>query len=206
MVRFAPPNPFLSGGPWKLEELEIFYCSIVHFQRAYFDKDYYKFKRLGLHMNFSWWKLFVFLEYLSFFQCCGSGSGIRSLFDPSIRDAGWVESQHPDRDPKLAWRIRDPWLAPANTQLRHRPFCSNLSPKSLITRTLPLYRRSPLRTRRCWTPGVTWSWRWSMCRLSRGGRTGGRRARSCFSSRRPRISPSPATPSPIRIHLVRIRI
>jgi hypothetical protein len=27
-------------------------------------------------------------------QC--SGSGIRCLFDPWIRDPGWVESQHPD--------------------------------------------------------------------------------------------------------------
>ncbi len=27
-------------------------------------------------------------------QCCGSG--IRCLFDPWIRDPGWVESQHPD--------------------------------------------------------------------------------------------------------------
>jgi hypothetical protein len=29
-------------------------------------------------------------------QCCGSGSGIRYLFDPWIRDPRWVESQHPD--------------------------------------------------------------------------------------------------------------
>jgi hypothetical protein len=29
-------------------------------------------------------------------QCCGSGSGIRCLFDPWIRVPGWVESQHPD--------------------------------------------------------------------------------------------------------------
>ncbi len=34
-------------------------------------------------------------------QCCGSvfqdpGSGIRCLFDPWIRDPGWVESQHQD--------------------------------------------------------------------------------------------------------------
>jgi hypothetical protein len=29
-------------------------------------------------------------------QCCESGSGIRCLFDPWIRDPGWVESQHPD--------------------------------------------------------------------------------------------------------------
>jgi hypothetical protein len=31
-----------------------------------------------------------------FHQCCGSESGIRCLFDPWIRDPGWVESQHPD--------------------------------------------------------------------------------------------------------------
>ncbi len=42
------------------------------------------------------------------FRCCGSGmlipgsladpgSGIGCLFDPWIRDPGWVESQHPDR-------------------------------------------------------------------------------------------------------------
>jgi hypothetical protein len=30
------------------------------------------------------------------YQCCGSGSGIRCLFDPWIRDPGMVESQHPD--------------------------------------------------------------------------------------------------------------
>jgi hypothetical protein len=29
-------------------------------------------------------------------QCCGSGSGIRCLFDPWIRDPGWVKSQVPD--------------------------------------------------------------------------------------------------------------
>ncbi len=29
-------------------------------------------------------------------QCCGSGSGIRWLFNPWIRDPGWVESQHSD--------------------------------------------------------------------------------------------------------------
>jgi len=32
------------------------------------------------------------------FQCCGSGSGIRCLFDPWIRDPGWVE---------VSIRIRD---------------------------------------------------------------------------------------------------
>ncbi len=36
-------------------------------------------------------------------------------------------------DPKLAWRIPDPWLAPANTQLHFYP---NLSPESLVTRSL----------------------------------------------------------------------
>jgi hypothetical protein len=29
-------------------------------------------------------------------QCCGSGSRIRCLFDPWIRDPGWVKSQDPD--------------------------------------------------------------------------------------------------------------
>ncbi len=29
-------------------------------------------------------------------QCCGSRSGIRCLFDPWIRDPGWVDSQHSD--------------------------------------------------------------------------------------------------------------
>jgi hypothetical protein len=29
-------------------------------------------------------------------QCCGSGSGIRCLFDPWIRDPGWVKSKDPD--------------------------------------------------------------------------------------------------------------
>jgi hypothetical protein len=29
-------------------------------------------------------------------QCCGSGSGIRCLFDPWIRDPGKVKNQDPD--------------------------------------------------------------------------------------------------------------
>ncbi len=29
-------------------------------------------------------------------QCFGSGSGIRCLFDPWIRDPGWVKNQDPD--------------------------------------------------------------------------------------------------------------
>ncbi len=29
-------------------------------------------------------------------QCCGSGSGIRYLFYPSVRDPGWVKNQDPD--------------------------------------------------------------------------------------------------------------
>ncbi len=29
-------------------------------------------------------------------QCCGSGSGIRCLFDPWIWDPGWLENQDPD--------------------------------------------------------------------------------------------------------------
>jgi hypothetical protein len=29
-------------------------------------------------------------------QCCGSGSGIRYLFDPWFRDPGWVKSRDPD--------------------------------------------------------------------------------------------------------------
>jgi hypothetical protein len=39
---------------------------------------------------------YFFLSFLGFFQCCGSGSGIRCLFDPWIWDPGWVESQHPN--------------------------------------------------------------------------------------------------------------
>jgi long-subunit acyl-CoA synthetase (AMP-forming) len=31
---------------------------------------------------------------LNFYQCCGSG--IRCLFDPCIRDLGWVKNQDPD--------------------------------------------------------------------------------------------------------------
>ncbi len=31
-------------------------------------------------------------------QCCETGSGIRCLFDPWIRDPGWVKSQ--DTDPR----------------------------------------------------------------------------------------------------------
>ncbi len=39
----------------------------------------------------------VSLKY--FYQCCGPGSGIRCLFDPWIRDPGWVK--------KIRIRIRD---------------------------------------------------------------------------------------------------
>ncbi len=35
------------------------------------------------------------LETLFPYQCCGSGSGIRCLFDPWIRDPGWVKSKDP---------------------------------------------------------------------------------------------------------------
>ncbi len=31
-----------------------------------------------------------------FLQCCGSGYGIRCLFDCWIRDTGWVKNQDPD--------------------------------------------------------------------------------------------------------------
>jgi hypothetical protein len=31
-------------------------------------------------------------------QCCGSGYGIRCLFDPWIRNPGWVKSQDPGPD------------------------------------------------------------------------------------------------------------
>jgi hypothetical protein len=30
------------------------------------------------------------------YQCCEYGSGIRGLFDPWIRDPGWVKDQDPD--------------------------------------------------------------------------------------------------------------
>ncbi len=33
---------------------------------------------------------------LIFQQCCGPGSGVRGLFDPWIRDPGWVKNQDPD--------------------------------------------------------------------------------------------------------------
>jgi hypothetical protein len=32
-----------------------------------------------------------------FLQCCGSGSGIRCIFYPGIRNAGWVINQDPDQ-------------------------------------------------------------------------------------------------------------
>ncbi len=38
----------------------------------------------------------VGLFYSCLKQCCGSGSGIRCLFDPWIRDPGWVRNQDPD--------------------------------------------------------------------------------------------------------------
>ncbi len=44
------------------------------------------------------WKVYVD-TLLDCGQCCGSGSGIRCLFDPWIRDLGWVE---------VSIRIRDP--------------------------------------------------------------------------------------------------
>jgi hypothetical protein len=33
-----------------------------------------------------------------YYQCCGSGSGIRCLFDHWIRDPGWVKNQDPDTE------------------------------------------------------------------------------------------------------------
>ena len=51
-------------------------------------------------------------------QCCGSGSGIRCLFDPWIRVPGWVESQHPDPGSGMnnpLMRIRDPGWKKAAT-------------------------------------------------------------------------------------------
>ncbi len=38
----------------------------------------------------------------SYMQCCGSESGIWCLFDPWIRDMGWVKNQDPDS----AWTSR----------------------------------------------------------------------------------------------------
>jgi hypothetical protein len=41
---------------------------------------------------------YVVIGKLVFYQCCGSGSGIRDpvSFDPWIRDPGWVKNQDPD--------------------------------------------------------------------------------------------------------------
>ncbi len=33
------------------------------------------------------------IKFIFFYQCCGSGSGIRCLFDPWSRDPGWVKIQ-----------------------------------------------------------------------------------------------------------------
>ncbi len=38
--------------------------------------------------------------------CCGSGSGIRCLFDPWIRDTGWEKSQ--DLDPGYGSGMNNP--------------------------------------------------------------------------------------------------
>jgi hypothetical protein len=40
----------------------------------------------------------------NFFQCCGSGSGIRCFFGPWIRDPGWEKIQI--QDPRSGTRIR----------------------------------------------------------------------------------------------------
>jgi hypothetical protein len=37
--------------------------------------------------------------YRAFLLCCGSGSGIRCLFDPWIRDPGWVRVMRPRNKP-----------------------------------------------------------------------------------------------------------
>jgi hypothetical protein len=50
----------------------------------------------------------LLLMFSSIGQCYGSGSWIRCLFDPWIRDPGWVKSQDPDRDRIEKIRIRDP--------------------------------------------------------------------------------------------------
>jgi hypothetical protein len=40
-------------------------------------------------------------------QCCGSGSGIRCLFDPWIRDPGWVKVRIRIRDEQLESYFRE---------------------------------------------------------------------------------------------------
>jgi hypothetical protein len=51
----------------------------------------------------------------SLYQCCGSGSGIRCLFDPGIRDPGWVKS----KDPDTGSGIRDEQSGPYFLELRN---------------------------------------------------------------------------------------
>ncbi len=55
------------------------------------------------------------------------GSGIRCLFDPWIRDPGWLKSQDPDRDPGWTTRFIFPralnpffWLKYFNSSMRIR--------------------------------------------------------------------------------------
>ncbi len=58
-----------------------------------------------LDLQHAYYKLFVskIVRDATFTQCCGSGSGIRSLFDLWIRDPGWVKILRP----RSGIRIRD---------------------------------------------------------------------------------------------------
>ncbi len=56
--------------------------------------------QLSAISKISFYSFFVFLKLYLFIhpracycQCCGSGSGIRCLFDPWIRDPGWVKTK-----------------------------------------------------------------------------------------------------------------
>jgi hypothetical protein len=44
-------------------------------------------------------KIRILVYYIRYTkQCCGSGSGIRCLFYPWVRDPGWVKNQDSDQE------------------------------------------------------------------------------------------------------------
>ncbi len=64
-------------------------------------------------------------NFLKFFQCCGSWSGIRCLFDSWIRDPGWVET----RKSASGSGMRDEQPGPYFLELRNHFFLGFLGLK-----------------------------------------------------------------------------
>ncbi len=79
------------------EKVEVLvYCPLTIRQRLLYK---------GLRQNIRMEELLAGTVIHTAYQCCGSGSEIRCLFDPWIRDPGWVKFQDPD--PVLTTHFRE---------------------------------------------------------------------------------------------------